>query len=64
MTKPTEYLTVREASILLGVSTTQIWRLLKADPPELTSTVGPHPNYWTLLSRREVEARRKRLETK
>jgi predicted site-specific integrase-resolvase len=59
MTKPTYDLTVREAAAVLGVSITQVWRLIRSG--ELSAVVNQsvfRSERVTLLSRREVERRR------
>ena len=61
MTKSAQYLSVREAAIQLGVSTTQVWRLLESG--DLHKADVLHPWGWTLLAKKEVEARKKALST-
>lgn len=65
MTKPSNDLTVREAAAILGVSITQVWRLIRSG--ELSAVVNQsvfRSERVTLLSRREVEARKRKLEAK
>ena len=59
MTKPSNDLTVRETAAILGVSITQVWRLIRGG--ELSAFVNDsifRSERVTLLSRREVERRR------
>ena len=59
MTKPSNDLTVREAAAILGVSITQVWRLIRSG--ELHACIAEsvfRSERVTLLSRREVERRK------
>ena len=59
MTKSAQYLSVREAAIVLGVSTTQVWRLLESG--DLHKVDVSHPWGWTQIARKEVTARKAKL---